>query len=64
MHRIHGSLKIPEKAMKILSQYAKKINGKDDLIFPELKNLTDLNDSYEVQRKISYAVKTIDESLG
>ncbi len=58
-----GSLKIPEKAIKILSQYEEGKRNPDDLIFPELKILNDLSDTYEVQRKISYAVERIDKAL-
>ena len=58
-----GSLKIPEKALKILSQYEEGKRSADDLISPELKILTDLSDTYEVQRKISYAVERIDKAL-
>lgn len=58
-----GSLKIPEKAFKILAQYEKERKSKNDLIFPELKIIKDFNDTYEVQRKISFAVKRIDEAL-
>lgn len=59
----HGSLKIPEKAIKILSQYKEGKRNFDDLIFPELKILSDLSDTYEVQRKISYAVERINKAL-
>ncbi|WP_259015543.1 site-specific integrase [Emticicia fluvialis] len=57
-----GSLKVPEKVFKILDQY-RNHEYKNDLIFPELKVLNDLNDSYHVQRKTSYADKNINESL-
>ena len=55
-----GSLKIPEKAIKILSQYEEGKRSTDDLIFPELKILSDLSDTHEVQRKITNAVERID----
>jgi integrase/recombinase XerD len=58
-----GSLKCPDKALAILEQYKSKKKKKDDLIFPELRELPDLNDSFDVQRIISYAVKRIDENL-
>lgn len=57
-----GSLKISEKATRILAQY-KREQVKHDLVFPELEVLDDLNDAYEVQRKISYAVKKLDKYL-
>ena len=58
-----GSLKVPEKALKILNQYTKDKRQEDDLIFPELKILENLNNTYEVQQKISLAVRRIDENL-
>ena len=57
-----GSLKIPDKAIKIISQY-KDRESKNDLVFPELEILDSLTDKYHVQRKISYAVKKLDEHL-
>ena len=58
-----GSLKVPEKALKILNQYQKSKRKEDDLIFPELKILENLNNTYEVQQKISNAVRRIDENF-
>ena len=55
-----GSLKVPEKAIAILQKY-KADSPKNDLVFPELKVLNDLKDTYEVQRKISYAIKQINK---
>ncbi len=57
-----GSLKTPDKIVTILAQY-KNEPQKHDLIFPELKVLDDLNDGYNVQRKISYAVKRLNTAL-
>ncbi len=56
------SLKANEKALSILAQYKNVKKSKDDVIFPELKGI-DLDETYEVQRKISYSVKTIDKYL-
>jgi integrase len=58
-----GSLKVAEKALKILSNYKNDKKRDDDFIFPELKILENLNDTFEVQKKISNAVKRIDENL-
>lgn len=58
-----GSLKIPEKAAKILTEYKRSNKENSDLVFHHLKNTKDLNDLFEVQKKISNAVKTINESL-
>lgn len=55
-----GSLKTPEKALRIMAQYEQ--NDKD-LLFPDLLVVEDLNNAYDVQRKISYAVKQINTYL-
>lgn len=57
-----GSLKTPDKVLSIISQYRKQPQ-KHDLVFPELKVLDDLSDTYNVQRKISYAVKRLNTAL-
>lgn len=57
-----GSLKVPDKAMRIIEQY-KADEKKNDLIFPELKVLDSLTDTYHVQRKTSYAVKRLNKAL-
>lgn len=58
-----GSLKSSEKALAILKQYTSSQRSKDDLVFPELKSLKNLDNAYLVQRKISHAVKRIDKNL-
>ncbi|MBS1781100.1 MAG: site-specific integrase [Bacteroidetes bacterium] len=58
-----GSLKIPEKVNTILAQYKKSKKNKHDLVFPELEVVEDLNNLYEVQRKISFAVKNLNDAL-
>lgn len=57
-----GSLKVPEKAKRILEQY-RNDQAKNDLIFPELKVLERLDSKYEIQRKTSYATKRLDKAL-
>lgn len=57
-----GSLKVPDKAMAILEQYRDK-QHKHDLVFPELTVVEDMSDTYEVQRKISFAVKNLNKAL-
>ncbi|MBK8954995.1 MAG: phage integrase SAM-like domain-containing protein [Bacteroidia bacterium] len=57
-----GSLMIPEKATLILEQY-QKARDKTDLVFPYLKNTENFTDSFDLQRKIKNATKTIDEAL-
>ncbi|HYF32519.1 MAG TPA: site-specific integrase [Chitinophagaceae bacterium] len=55
-----GSLKIPEKAENILTQYK---DTKHDLVFPELKRLDSLGDPFIVQRAIAFAASRIDKCL-
>lgn len=57
-----GSLKVPDKALKILRKYRRRIT-KHNLVFPDLATLPDLTNSYEVQRRINQRVKTINEGL-
>jgi integrase/recombinase XerD len=56
-----GSLKVPDKVLKIISQYPK--DSKHDLVFPELQGLDNFNDAYAVQRKIASAIKRLDVNL-
>ena len=58
-----GSIKVPEQALLILNQYRNDRRSSKDLIFPELKMVDDFSDSYLVQRKISYGVKTLNKYL-
>ena len=57
-----GSLKMPEKALKILNQYKRK-SPIHNLVFPDLETLPDLNDLYAVQQRINQKVKKINEGL-
>ncbi|HEY5368284.1 MAG TPA: site-specific integrase [Hanamia sp.] len=57
-----GSLKVPEKALKILNQY-KRDNPIHDLIFPDLESVHDINNLYAVQQRINQKVKKINEKL-
>lgn len=57
-----GSLKVPDKALKILRKYRRRIT-KHNLVFSDLATLPDLSKSYEVQRRINQRVKTINEGL-
>lgn len=58
-----GSLKIPDKALKIIKAYEKEKKAIDDYIFPDLKKLTDRNDKYALYRSIILAIRKIDEHL-
>lgn len=57
-----GSLKVPEKALKILYQY-KRDTPTHNLVFPDLETLLDLDDLYKVQQRITQKVKRINEEL-
>lgn len=57
-----GSLKVPTQALAIIAQYQRD-QPKHDLIFPELKVVEDITDTYNVQRKISFAVKRLNTAL-
>lgn len=58
-----GSLKVPEKAMEIVRQYESQRRTEDDFIFPELKTLHDLTDTFVVQRKIMNMTSKADKAL-
>jgi len=49
-----GSLKISAKALVILEKYREE-RDKSNLIFKELRSIPDLDNDFEVQRKISFA---------
>lgn len=57
-----GSLKLPEKVQRILEKYEPQKTSPDDLVFPNLKGI-DLNDSFLVKKKISYAVNRCNKVL-
>jgi site-specific recombinase XerD len=57
-----GSLKIPEKALRIINQYQKS-EKKHDLIFPDLKLLPDLDNKFRVKGKIASRTALINKAL-
>lgn len=57
-----GSLKMPEKAIKIIDQYKPLKGDKDDLIFPDLKGC-EMGNSFVVQRTIAFKTSAIDKCL-
>jgi integrase len=57
-----GSLKVPEKALLLLRQYRRRIN-KHNLVFRDLATVTDLNNQYDVQKRINQRVKKLNEAL-
>ncbi|MCF0071811.1 site-specific integrase [Dyadobacter sp. CY261] len=56
-----GSLKVPEKAMKILKQYSR--DSAHNLVFPDLGRLVSLNNSNAVQSYIKTRVKSCNDYL-
>jgi len=56
-----GSLKVPEKAKNILSEYPQ--DSVHDLVFPDLAKLSSLSNSYTVQRYIKTRVKSCKDYL-
>lgn len=56
-----GSLKVPEKAQKILDQYSK--DSVHDLVFPDLTRMSDLSNSFAVQGYIKTRVKSCNDYL-
>ncbi len=56
------SLKIPEKALRILDQY-RNDKPKHDLVFPDLKGLESLDNTFEEQTRIKTRTKRADELL-
>ncbi len=57
-----GSLKVPDKATKLLQQY-KENKRAHDLVFDDLKALPSLDDNFEVQKRIKTRVHEINERL-
>lgn len=56
------SLKIPDKAKKIISQYEAFKENKGDLIFHDLKRC-DFNDRFRTQRTIAFKTSAVDKCL-
>lgn len=57
-----GSLKIPDKAAKIIAQYEQFRENKDDFIFQDLKGCN-LEDKFITQRTIAFKTSAIDKVL-
>lgn len=57
-----GSLKVPEKALKIIEHYKAAQQKKDDLVFPELKGV-DFSDKFITQRTIAFKTSAVDKCL-
>lgn len=56
------SLKIPDKAQKILDQYLQFKTNKEDLIFPELRGCN-FENKFDTQRTIGFKTSSIDKCL-
>lgn len=57
-----GSLKVPEKAQRIINQYEPLKEGLDDPVFPELKGI-DFENNMAVQKRINHADKKFNKNL-
>lgn len=58
-----GSLKLPAKAFAIVTSYESEKQSKDDFIFPDLKRLEDVNDTFKMQRTIAFTASRLDKYL-
>jgi integrase/recombinase XerD len=58
-----GSLKMPEKAAKIITQYESQRTKKGDYIFPELKAVDKEANAFIMQRTIAFATSRLDKFL-
>lgn len=58
-----GSLKLPAKASAIVMNYESEKQGKDDFIFPDLKRLEDVNNTFIMQRTIAFTASRLDKYL-
>jgi len=61
-----GSVKVPEKAQKIIEQYRESAYLKENphgLVFPFLQDLPSLDDRYEVRRRIAFVVKRLNKAM-
>jgi integrase/recombinase XerD len=56
-----GSLKLPDKAVKILEEYKENLMGL--YIFPDLKKITEKDNRFTIQREIGTATNRIDKLL-
>jgi integrase/recombinase XerD len=56
------SLKVPERAVKIMEQYRRE-NPKHDLVFPDLEAVDDFTDEWAVKKRIKSRIHRINEYL-
>ncbi len=57
-----GSLKVPDKAVQIMDQYSQFKRNRDDLVFPEMKDV-DFDDKFVAERTIAFKTSAIDKCL-
>jgi len=57
------SIKIPDKAQAILEIYLPLKRDKDDFVFPEFKDFTELSDKIALQKQLHYRTAKLDEYL-
>lgn len=58
-----GSLKMPDKALSIIEQYRADKQRKNDFIFPDLKDVSDKEDKFLMQRRIINMTSRVDKAL-
>lgn len=58
-----GSFKLPEKALQILEFYKARHSNNFDLIFPDIATVKDIEDDFNVQRRINQKVRELNKSL-
>lgn len=56
------SLKVPEKALAIMAEY-RRDNPNHNLVFPDLENIENFDDEWEVKRKIKSSNRRVNEYL-
>ena len=61
-----GSVKVPQKALKIIAQYDRfrdsKVNP-HNLIFPYLMDLASLDERYEVRKRIAFTNRRLNKTM-
>jgi site-specific recombinase XerD len=58
-----GSLKIPDKAWRIIKQYEGDKVAASDFVFPDLKVLENQDDKFAQQRRIAFTISRVDKFL-
>ena len=58
-----GSLKVPEKAQRILEKYADQKEHPDDFVFHYLKGFNTFDDAFSLKKRIASIVSQIDKLL-